>query len=282
MRDRATPGTEMKKKKRKMRIGIFDSGFGGLHVLRSIVKTLSKYEYVYLGDTARAPYGDRPQETIYSYTKQSDDFLFSKNCGIVIIASNTSSSEALRKIQNEYGDKKKVLGVLIPAAEEAVWKTKNKKIGVIATEATVASQKFFRELRKLDSDIKVFQKACPLLVPMVEAGMQNSPEIKTMLEEYLKPLMRMKIDTLILGCTHYGILEEKIRAIIGSNISLISESKVVPKKLAGYFKKHREIEEMLGNGSKIHFYSTDSTDKFKVIGSKLFGRPIRVEKAVLQ
>ena len=272
----------MQKRKKQRRIGVFDSGFGGLHVLRSIVTALPHYEYVYLGDTARAPYGDRPQETIYAYTKQAVDFLFRKDCGIVIIACNTSSSEALRKIQDEYGAEKKVLGVLIPAAEEAVRRTKNQRVGVIATASTVASKKFIRELAKLDGNVTVFQNACPLLVPLVEAGEQNAPEMETILERYLKPLLRKNIDTLILGCTHYGILERKIRKIIGPRIAIVSEARVVPKKLKQYLMKHHEIEALLGTGSNIHFYSTDRTDKFKLLGSTLFGRPIQVKKATLQ
>ena len=272
----------MAKKKKDMRIGVFDSGFGGLDVLRSIVSALPHYTYVYLGDTARAPYGDRPQETIYAYTKQAVDFLFAQNCGIVIMACNTASSEALRTIQQEYGAKKKVLGVLIPAAEEAVKKTGNRRVGVIATASTVASEKFVRELAKLDPSVKVFQKACPLLVPLVEAGEQNSPETEIVLKRYLNPLLRKNIDTLILGCTHYGILEKKIRKIIGPDIAIVSEARVVPKKLKKYFEKHTEIKEVLIKKANIHFYSTDRTDNFKILGSKLFGRLIRVEKAILQ
>jgi len=269
-------------RKRNKRIGVFDSGFGGLHVLRSIAATLPEYDYVYLGDTARAPYGDRPQETIYAYTKQAVDFLFSRNCSIVILACNTASSEALRKIQDEYGAKKKVLGVLIPAAEEAMRKSKNRRIGVIATTGTVASKKFVRELEKLEPSVRAFQKACPLLVPLVEAGEQNSPETDTILERYLRPLLRTKIDTLILGCTHYGILERNIRAIVGPNVAIISEARVVPDKLRNYLERHPEIEETLGTRSTIRFYSTDRTDNFRILGSALFGRPIRVEKAVLR
>jgi glutamate racemase len=276
----------MFRKRKNKRIGVFDSGFGGLHVLRSIVRTLPHYEYVYLGDTARTPYGDRTQETIYAFTKQAVEFLFKHDCALVILACNTASSEALRKIQQEYlpkhGRGKNVLGVLIPAAEEAIQKTNNKKVGVIATRGTVASKKFVRELTKLDPHVKVFQKACPLLVPLVEAGEQNSPETETILKRYLAPLLQKKIDTLILGCTHYGILENKIREIVGSKVNIISEAKVVPKKLEKYLKKHGDLEKTLGKKSNVHFYSTDRTNNFQILGSKFFGRPIRVEKAVLK
>ncbi|MBI5405722.1 glutamate racemase [Candidatus Kaiserbacteria bacterium] len=272
----------MLKKKRALRIGIFDSGFGGLHVLRSVVRTLPKYDYVYLGDTARAPYGDRSQRTIYAYTKQAVDFLFSRGCGIVIIACNTASSEALRKIQDEYGARKKVLGVLIPAAEEAVRRTKNRRVGVIATRSTVASSKFVRELAKLDPNTRVFQKACPLLVPLIEAGEHNSCETETILKKYLAPLLEKKIDTLILGCTHYGILKRKIRKIIGPDIAIVSEEGVVPEKLKRYLARHPEIEETLGTRLRTRFYTTDRTDRFEHLGSKFFGKKIRVEKAVLR
>lgn len=272
--------------KRNKRVGIFDSGFGGLHVLRSIVRALPQYDYVYLGDTARAPYGDRPQETIYDYTKQAVQFLFRHECGLVIIACNTASSEALRKIQDEYlkkyGTKRKVLGVLIPAAEEAVHKSPGRSIGVIATRGTVASKKFVRELKKLDAGVRVYQQACPLLVPLIEAGEHTTRETETILKRYLKPLLRKNIDTLILGCTHYGILEKKIRAIVGPHIALVSEARVVPKKLKEYLARHAEIETMLGKRRSVRFFSTDRTDKFRTLGSKLFGKPIHVERALLR
>ncbi len=264
-----------------MCIGVFDSGLGGLHILRSIVRTIPQYDYVYLGDTARAPYGHRSQETIYEYTKQAMDFLFSAGCGMVILACNTASSEALRALQEKFGAKQKILGVLIPAAEEAVQKSKNKRVGIIATTSTVASNKFIRELAKLDPDISVFQQECPLLVPLIEEGEHNSRETETILKKYLAPLLHKKIDTLILGCTHYGILENKIRKIIGPDIAIISEARVVPKKLKIYFEKHSELEKTLRKKSIIHFYSTDGTDSFKILGSKIFGRPIEVKKAIL-
>src|SRR3989344_7327726 len=153
-------------------IGVFDSGFGGISILRSIVKELPNYNYLYLGDTARTPYGTRSKEIVYEFTKQAVDFMFANNCELIIFACNTASSEALRKIQQNYLPKqypnKKVLGVLIPAVEEAVIKTKNKRIGVIATEGTVKSNSFVDEITKLDPKIKVFQNSCPLLVPIVE------------------------------------------------------------------------------------------------------------------
>ncbi len=275
----------MTKKGTNKFIGVFDSGFGGLNILRGIVKDLPDFNYIYLGDTARAPYGTRSQEVVYEFTRQAVDFLFSKNCELVIIACNTASSDALRKIQQEYLPKhypgKKVLGVLIPAVEEAVQRTKNKRVGVMATEGTVQSGAFVRELTKLDPKIKVFQKACPLLVPLVEAGEHNSEVANFILQNYLRPLLQKNSDTLILGCTHYGILEKKIRVIVGPKVQIISGLKIVAEKLKNYLKRHADIETKLGKNRVIRFYSTDLTDKFQVLGSKFFGKTITVQKAIL-
>ncbi len=272
-------------KKPEKFIGVFDSGFGGLNILRGIVRKLPDYNYIYLGDTARAPYGTRSKEIVHEFTKQAIDFLFKNNCELIILACNTASSDSLRKIQQEYLPKnypnKRVLGVLIPAAEEAVVSTENKKIGVIATEGTVQSGAFVRELIKLSSKLRVFQKACPLLVPIVEAGEQNSKVTEMILRNYLRPLLRKDIDTLILGCTHYGILENKIRKLLGRNIHIVSEAKIVPKKLEKYLKRHEEIERKIGRNGIVRFYSTDLTSKFQILGSKFFGEDIQAQKAVL-
>jgi len=268
-----------------MFIGIFDSGFGGLNILKGIVKKMPEYDYIYLGDTARAPYGTRSQELIYEFSRQAVDFLFKHNCELIILACNTASSEALKKIQQEYLPKyypdKRVLGVLIPAVEEAVEKTKNKKIGIIATEGAVNSKAFIREINKINSKIKVFQNACPLLVPLVETGEQNSKIIDLILKKYLKPLINKNIDTLILGCTHYGILERRIRKIIGSKIFIISEAEIVAKKLKDYLERHPEIKNKIGKNKNIIFYTTDLTDKFQKLGSKFFGRKIEAIKTIL-
>ncbi|MBI4653128.1 glutamate racemase [Candidatus Kuenenbacteria bacterium] len=274
----------MLKNKQKF-IGVFDSGFGGINTLRKIVKELPVYSYFYLGDTARAPYGTHSKEIVYEFAKQAVDFMFVNNCEFIIFACNTASSDALRKIQQEYLPKrypnKRVLGVVIPAVEEAIVKSRNKKIGIIATEGTVQSGVFIKELVKIEPKIKVFQNPCPLLVPIVEEGEQNSKATKIILENYLKPLKNKGIDTLILGCTHYGILENQIRKIIVSNITIISEAKVVPKKLKDYLKKHPEIERKLEKNGVVHFYSTDLTNKFTSLGSKFFGKKIKVQKVSL-
>lgn len=266
-------------------IGIFDSGFGGLNILRGIVKELPEYNFIYLGDTARVPYGTRSKEVVYQFTKQALDFLFHKNCDLIIFACNTASGYSLHKIQNDYIPRKypdkKALGVIIPTVEFASSKTKNKRVGVIATEGTVSSNAFEKELYKIDHDIKIFQSASPLLVPIIEAGEHNSKAADIFLKKYLKPLLKNKIDTLILGCTHYGIIENKIKKMVGKKVSIVSEARIVAKKLAGYLKRHPEIENNLGRESIRIFYSTDLTENFKILGSKFFGKKIIVKKARL-
>lgn len=273
--------------KRKIgKIGVFDSGFGGIDILREIVKKLPQYDYIYLGDTARTPYGTRTKPTIYRFTEEAVDFLFKQGCELVVIACNTASSDALRKLQHTFVPShyptRRVLGVLIPAAEEAVRQTKNRRVGVIATEGTVKSGAFEREIHKLNSDIKVFQQASPLLVPIVEAGEHNSEVAKIMLKQYLTPLLKKKIDTLILGCTHYGILKNQIKKIVGSDITIVSEANIIPRDLAHYLARHPEIESKLSTRKQVSFTTTDTTDKFSRLGSEFYKQPITVKKVLLK
>lgn len=263
------------------KIGVFDSGFGGLSILKEIVKALPKYDYVYLGDTARTPYGNRSQKEIYKFTKQGVEFLFKRGAKMVILACNSASAEALRKLQHEYKEKKKVLGVIFPAAEEAVRLTKNKKIAVIGTKATIASGAFKREINKLDSKIKVFAMATPLLAPIVEAGGDKSARTKKIITKYLKKALSENPDTLILGCTHYGILENEIKRQT-KGVEIISEGKVVALKLKKYLLRHKEIEIKLAKGKKREFFTTDSNGKFDRLGSRFFGKTIRSEKVKIQ
>ncbi len=274
------------KVKRKYSIGVFDSGFGGLQIMKHIVKELPEYNYIFLGDTARVPYGNRSQETILNFTTQAVDFLFKENCQLVICACNTASSIALRRIQERYLPEnhpgRNVLGVVVPASEVAALITRNKRIGVIATERTVKSNIFEKKLIKINPKIKVFQKACPLLVPIIEAGEKDSEIAEIALKKYLKPLIDKKIDTLILGCTHYGILGKKIKKIVGSGISVIAEEKIIGKKLKNYLQRHIEIEKILGKSSKLEFFTTDLTEGFEIMGSKFFGKKIKPEKIILK
>ena len=278
-------------------IGVFDSGFGGLTIFRELVKQLPKYDYIYLGDSARTPYGNRSQDLIFEFSRQAVDYLFKQGCQLIILACNTASSEALRRIQQEHlsknylpriipkefvrGPKRRVLGVIRPTVEEAVKRTKNNRIGVIGTEGTVSSGAYVREIKNLNPKIKVFQQACPLLVPMIEAGEHNWEGTDLILKQYLKPLIKKKIDTLILGCTHYPIIKNKIRKIVGK-IKLVSQEEIIGPKLKDYLIRHPEIERRIGKAGKRIFLTTDLTNKFQKLGSMFFGKKIHPKRIQLE
>ncbi|MDP2950908.1 MAG: glutamate racemase [bacterium] len=270
----------------KYSIGVFDSGFGGLAVFKEISQALPQYNYIYLGDTANCPYGNRSQKAIHSLTLKAVDFLFKQGCFLIILACNTSSSEALRRIQQEYLPKtypsRRVLGVVVPACEEAVLLTKNRRIGVIATKATVSSLAFKKELTKLNPTIKVFQQACPLLVPLVEEGKHNLLATQAVLKSYLAPLLKEKVDTLILGCTHYGLLEKQIKQIVGLEVKVVSEGNIVALKLKDYLTRHPEIETKFALKGKRQFLTTGKIFKFKKLGSLFYGKAILPQKAKLK
>lgn len=254
-------------------IGVFDSGFGGLTILKEFIKSRPEYDYVYLGDNARAPYGDKSQKLIYEYTAEAVDFLFKQGCELVIIACNTSSAEALRKIQQEWlpanAPGKKVLGVTIPIAEEAAKFSLNGKIGVIGTKATVISGSFGRELNKINPALRVYSQPCPLLVPLIEENWISKPETKMILRKYLRPLKEKRVGALILGCTHYGYLLKEIRRMMGKNCRVFNPSKAVAASLAEYLKRHSEIDEKLSKSGKRIFYSSSGADDFKRFGVKI-------------
>jgi len=270
----------------KNMIGVFDSGFGGLTVLKEFLRVLPEYDYVYLGDNARAPYGNKSDEAIYQNTKQAVDFLFKQSCELIIIACHTASSKALRRIQEDFLPEKypesRVLGVVVPIVEAAIKLSRHHRLGVIGTAATINSGVYKRELEKLRSDLEIFQTACPLLVPLVEEGWTEKPEARMILKKYLRPLKVKEIDTLILGCTHYPLMIKDIKRIMGKNVKVINPAVIAAEKLAEYLKKHGEIEKKLEKNGKLIFYTTDDVDKFKNFGQKFLGREIsEVNKAVL-
>ena len=260
-------------------IGVFDSGFGGLTILKEFLRVLPQYDYIYLGDNARAPYGNKSQEVIFNYTKEAIRFLFKQGCELIIIACNTASTKALRKIQQEYLPKynkqKKVLGVVIPMAEVAVELSRYGRIGVIGTKATIKSRVYEIELKKLRLDLEIYQQACPLLVSLVEEGWIGKPETNMILKKYLRPLKMKRIDTLILGCTHYPFLAKDIKRIMGKNIKVINSPQVVGLKLSGYLERHTEIEQKLKKDEKRTFYTTDDPVTFKQFGQKFL--PISIK-----
>lgn len=261
-----------------MKIGIFDSGLGGLVILRQIIKILPAYDYVYLGDNARVPYGGRSEKLIYQFTKEAVDFLMEKNCLLVLIACNTATASALRQLQQNYLPEqisqeiwpglpkkypaRKILGVIRPAVEAAI-EEGGKRVGVIGTSTTVHTRAFVKELKKLSAKISVYQQAAPLLVPIIEEGELNWPGTALILKKYLQPLLKRKIDTLILGCTHYGLIKNKIQKIVGKGINIISEGEVTAAKLKDYLKRHSEIERKLSRGGERFYYVTDLNKRYE-------------------
>jgi len=250
-----------------MKIGIFDSGVGGLIVARAIIKALPQYDYVYLGDTKRVPYGPRSAKIVQDFTREALNYLFEKeNCGLVILACNTASARALRKMQKEFPDKK-ILGVLIPAAEVAA---ECKKIGVIGTAGTVASNSFSREIKKINKLAKIFQNPAPMLVPLAEAGENKSaPEF---IKKYLQPFENKNIEALVLGCTHYPIFKKEIKRQLGKDVKIISQDEIVPKKLKDYLFRHPEIEKKLSKNRKIKILVTDKTETIEKLTRDWFGK----------
>jgi len=266
-------------------IGVFDSGLGGLSILKYFLKRLPEHDYIYLGDSARVPYGSKSGKVVFSYTCQAVDFLFAKGCKLVILACNTASAQALRKIQQEYlpgkYPGKNVIGVIRPLVEAVSSDEKIKRVGVIGTRTTIESGAYEEELKKLNLEIKVFGQATPLLVPLVEEGWIGKRETKMILKKYLRPLKEKKIEALILGCTHYHFLIKEIEAVMGKNCKIYNPGEIVALSLMNYLSRHREYEEELGRG-EVKFYTTDSMEKFKDSGERFLGRNIDdVEKARL-
>ena len=267
-----------------MKIGVFDSGFGGIDILKHIVEIMPEYDYVYLGDNARNPYGTKSQSTLEQYAQEATDFLFKQNCQLVLFACNTASTQALRKIQQEFiptnHPGKNALGVIIPACEEA--DHSGDSIGVIATESSVESEAFIREIHKINPQAQIIQQACPLLVKLVETGESDEVILDKILQRYLKPLIERGIDTLVLGCTHYGLLEKHITRVLGqlgSDAHIIHEGRVVATRFKDYLERHPEYQLRLSkNGTRV-FYATDMSKDFKKLGSEYFGEEIEVEHA---
>lgn len=255
-----------------MKIGIFDSGLGGLIIARAIRKIMPGYDYVYFGDTKRVPYGNKSPEAVFEFTREAVDYLLRKeNCALVIIACNTASARALRQIQQEYLPKKfkdrKVLGVLIPAAEVA---SDYKRVGILATLGVVASNAWAMEIKKTNTTVEVFQNPAPMLVPLIEEG--ETILSKPFLLKYLKPFVNKKLDALVLGCTHYPILKEEIKKIMGGSVKIISQDEIIPKKLKEYLERHLEISKTLSKNKSMKILITDRTQNINIMVKKWFGK----------
>ena len=269
-------------------IGIFDSGYGGLTILNHIRQHLPQYEYLYLGDNARAPYGTRSFDVIYEYTLQAVKYLHQQGCNLIILACNTASAKALRTIQQHdiNPNELRVLGVIRPTVEVIPQRTRTKHIGVLATPGTVASESYVIELLKQDPTLLVTQQACPMWVPLIEAGEHLHAGADYFVEKYLNDLLERdsEIDTIILGCTHYPLIQSKIEtylSLTNRQISVVSQGEIVAHSLADYLHRHPEIVEgissplegRLGGG----YLTTESATKFSESASLFLAEPIQAQ-----
>lgn len=261
----------------KWNIGVFDSGLGGLFLLRALTEKLPAYDYIYVGDTKRVPYGNRSPETIYEFTREVVMYLFQNDCWLVILACNTASALALRRLQQEFLPKyfpdRRILGVLVPTAQE-VRDRHSSRVGVITTQATADSHAFTRELQKYAPGVCVYEHAAPLLVPIIESGeLQWADAVAA---AYLRPLIRKRVASIVLGCTHYAILKHRIRRAVGPRVAIISQDEFLGKKLADYLMRHPEIEVLLGKHKKREFFVTDKTPTFEKRAQEWFGKSVRL------
>lgn len=269
-------------------IGVFDSGYGGLTILDCIRKVLPEYDYIYMGDNARTPYGTRSFEVVYEFTLQAVNKLFEMGCQLVILACNTASAKALRSIQQNnlpYIDSsRRVLGVIRPTAECIGKITRSRHVGVLATAGTIKSQSYILEIGKLYPDVCVTGEACPLWVPLVENNEFDKPGADYFVKQHIDNLLQKDpaIDSVILGCTHYPLLLKKIRQYMPANINIISQGDYVAESLKDYLHRHPEMDmKCLKHGSCL-FYTTESVEKFKESASIFLHCPIDVEKVVLE
>ena len=250
-------------------IGVFDSGYGGLTILHGIRQMLPQYDYLYLGDNARAPYGDRSFDVVYQFTRQAVIKMFEMGCHLVILGCNTASAKALRSIQTrdlpELDPSRRVLGVIRPTAEVIGTLTKNNHVGLLATEGTVKSHSYDLEIKKLWPEIQVSGVACPFWVPLVEYNEADSPGADYFVKKRIDELMRKDndIDAIILGCTHYPILMPKIIKYVKPGVRIIPQGEYVAGSLKSYLERHNDIEKQITTQGSCRYYTTENPDKFK-------------------
>lgn len=268
-------------------IGVFDSGYGGLTILRDFVRLLPGYDYCYLGDNARTPYGTRSFETVYRYTLECVKYLFDGGCRLVILACNTASAKALRSIQQidlpQIDPTRRVLGVIRPSAEAIGQYTRSGHVGVLGTHGTVLSFSYPVEIKKISPHIQVFQEACPMWVPLVENNECETGGADYFVRKYIDRLLLQSrdIDAIILACTHYPLLLNKILQYTPSHVRVLSQGSIVAESLAGYLVRHPEIDARLEKNHARLFQTTDSPEVFDHYASTFFGETIKSEKAVL-
>ena len=261
-------------------IGVFDSGYGGLTILKELKKQLPQYDYIYLGDNARAPYGTRSFETVYQYTLEAVNWFFSQGCELVILACNTASAKALRNIQQldlpKIAPDKRVLGVIRPSSEILGQYSKTHEVGILGTTGTVQSDSYPIELAKFYPELAVFQQACPMWVPLIENGEYDKEGADYFVKLYLDQLFQQasSIDTLLLACTHYPLLEGKIRSLAPKGVQIISQGDIVAKSLAIYLQKHPEMDQKCSKNGQISFFTTDNAQVFEQQASLFYGQKL--------
>jgi glutamate racemase len=266
-------------------IGIFDSGYGGLTVLKEIVKQLPQYNYVYLGDNARSPYGNRSFETVHQYTKECVEWFFNQGCHLVILACNTASAKALRTIQQkhlpQFHPEKRVLGVIRPTAEVIGNFTKTNHIGILATNGTVQSNSYTIEIQKFSPNIQVHQQACPMWVPLIENNEHNKKGADYFVKEYIDALDKQNpnIDAILLACTHYPLLLNKIKEYTPIGTKIITQGEIVANSLQDYLARNTAIEVLCSKGNKRVFYTTDSVDDFNKHATIFYGEKVESKLA---
>lgn len=262
-------------------IGVFDSGYGGLTVLREFVKTLPQYDYLYLGDNARSPYGTRSFETVYRYTLQSVEWLLHQNCPLIILACNTASAKALRTIQQKdlqrLNPGARILGVIRPTTEIIGKHTKTNSIGILATNGTVQSQSYLIEIEKFFPEVKIEQEACNMWVPLVENNEHTSEGADYFVQKHINNILskNKEIDTLLLACTHYPLLKEKIEKHLPPHVKLLSQGEIVAESLKDYLHRHPEMETKISQQGKREFYTTDSPEDFDNKATVFFGEKVK-------
>lgn len=269
-------------------IGVFDSGYGGLTVLKEMVQRLPDYDFLYLGDNARAPYGTRSFETVYQYTKEAVEWFFKQGCPLVILACNTASAKALRTIQQQdlpnHDSFRRVLGVIRPTAEVIGTYTQNGHIGILATPGTVQSQSYILEIEKFFPSVDIVQQACPLWVPLIENNLHHQPGATYFIDSCVQELLQQdkEIDTILLGCTHYPLLYDAIKKVIPPHLQLITQGKIVAESLVQYLHRHPDMDERLSRAGKRIFYTTDNASDFQSHAALFYGVEVEVRETKLQ
>ena len=268
-------------------IGVFDSGFGGLTVLKEIVKEMPQYDYLYLGDNARAPYGSRSFETVYEYTLECVKHLFDMGCELVILACNTASAKALRTIQQKDLPKivpnKRVLGVIRPTTEIIGNYTRSGNVGVLGTVGTVSSGSYLVEIEKFFPELKVYQEACPMWVPLIENNEYQNEGADFFIKKHVTNLMQQQphIDAIILGCTHYPLIIDKIKKYLPTNVELLSQGPIVAKGLHEYLQRHPEKESQCSKSGTVSFYTTDLPETFDKAATLFYGESVKSKHLAL-